>query len=115
MKIVANNADEWRDIASESFVPLSIQQSARDFNASLDNVAGLGPAPMGNCGDAALKMGAGAAGTWPSSLPTLLGTQIDHVFYSSEWVATAFSVLTSQPSSASDHRPITATLVPVAN
>ena len=88
---------------------------AGDFNASLDNVAGLGPAPMGNCGDAALKMGAGATGTWPSSLPTLLGTQIDHVFYSSEWVATAFSVLTSQPSSASDHRPITATLVPVAN
>lgn len=36
MKIVANNTDEWRDIASESFVPLSIQQSARDFNASLD-------------------------------------------------------------------------------
>lgn len=88
---------------------------AGDFNASIDNLAGLGPAPMGNCGDAALKMGAGAVGTWPSSLPTLLGTQIDHVFYSAEWVATAFEVITTQPSSASDHRPITATLVPVAN
>lgn len=35
-KIIANNADEWRDIASNSFVPLSVQQSARDFTASID-------------------------------------------------------------------------------
>ena len=86
---------------------------AGDFNASIDNVSGLGPAPMGNCGDVALKLGGASTGTWPSSLPTLLGTQIDHVFYSAEWVPTAFSVITSQSSSASDHRPITATLIPV--
>jgi AraC-like DNA-binding protein len=35
-RIIASNADEWRDIASASFVPLSIQQSANDFTASLD-------------------------------------------------------------------------------
>lgn len=35
-KIIANNTDEWRDIASASFVPLSIQQSASNFTASLD-------------------------------------------------------------------------------
>lgn len=35
-RIIANNADEWRDIASASFVPLAIQQSANDFTASLD-------------------------------------------------------------------------------
>lgn len=34
--ITAHNTDEWRDIASASFVPLSIEQSARDFTASLD-------------------------------------------------------------------------------
>ena len=88
---------------------------AGDFNASIDNVSGLGPAPMGNCGDAAFKLHASSIGTWPSSLPTWLGTAIDHVFYSAEWVPTAFSVITNEPSSVSDHRPITATLVPVAN
>ena len=35
-RIIASNADEWRDIASASFVPLSIQQSANEFTASLD-------------------------------------------------------------------------------
>ena len=35
-RIIASNTDEWRDIASASFVPLSIQQSAQDFTASLD-------------------------------------------------------------------------------
>jgi AraC-like DNA-binding protein len=35
-RIIASNTDEWRDIASASFVPLSIQQSASDFTASLE-------------------------------------------------------------------------------
>lgn len=35
-RIIASNADEWRDIASASFVPLAIQQSASEFTASLD-------------------------------------------------------------------------------
>ena len=35
-RIIASNTDEWRDIASASFVPLAIQQSASDFTASLD-------------------------------------------------------------------------------
>ena len=35
-QLVATNIDEWRDLASSSFVPLSIQRSAADFSASLD-------------------------------------------------------------------------------
>lgn len=36
-KVHALNADEWRDIASQSFVPLSFQRSAAEFTASMDH------------------------------------------------------------------------------
>lgn len=87
---------------------------AGDFNASIDNVSGLGPAPMGNCGDVALKLGGASIGSWPSALPPLLGTQIDHVFYSAEWKPVGFRVITTQPTAASDHRPVIATLIPAS-
>jgi endonuclease/exonuclease/phosphatase (EEP) superfamily protein YafD len=86
---------------------------AGDFNASIDNVSGLGPAPMGNCGDVGFKLGGASIGTWPTSLPVLLGAQIDHVFYSAEFKPIGCRVLTGNPSALSDHRPIVATLVPV--
>lgn len=35
-KIVASSSDEWRDIASKSFVPLSVEQMADNFTASID-------------------------------------------------------------------------------
>ena len=88
---------------------------AGDFNATVDNTAGLGPAVMGNCGDAALKLGAASIGTWPSNLPSLLGTQIDHVFFSSEWQPVGITITPSFSDKLSDHRPVIATLVPVAN
>lgn len=34
--VQASNADEWRDIASHSFVPLSFQRAASQFTASMD-------------------------------------------------------------------------------
>lgn len=34
--ITASNADEWRDLASESFVPLSVQRAAKNFRAAMD-------------------------------------------------------------------------------
>jgi endonuclease/exonuclease/phosphatase (EEP) superfamily protein YafD len=68
---------------------------------------------MGNCGDVGFKLGGASIGTWPTSLPVLLGAQIDHVFYSAEWKPIGFRVLTGNPSALSDHRPIVATLVPV--
>lgn len=36
-KVHALNADEWRDIASQSFVPLSFQRAASEFTASMDH------------------------------------------------------------------------------
>lgn len=87
---------------------------AGDINASIDNVSGLGPAPMGNCGDTAFTLGASAVGTWPTSLPPLIGTQIDHVFYSAEWKPSGFHVITDLPVAVGDHRPVVATLIPVA-
>jgi len=88
---------------------------AGDFNASVDNTAGLGPAVMGNCGDVALTLGAASIGTWPANMPALLGTQIDHVFYSSEWKPVGITISPAFTDKWSDHRPVTATLVPVAN
>lgn len=112
----AGKLEQWRTdlswLAARCKQPNVIM--AGDFNASIDNVSGLGPAPMGNCGDVALKLGGASIGTWPSSLPTLLGTQIDHVFYSAEWKPVGFRVITSFPSAVSDHRPVVATLIPVS-
>jgi endonuclease/exonuclease/phosphatase family metal-dependent hydrolase len=112
----AGKLEQWRAdlnwLAARCKQPNVIM--AGDFNGSIDNVSGLGPAPMGNCGDAALKLGGASIGTWPSAMPTLLGTQIDHVFYSAEWKPVGFRVITSLPSSVSDHRPVVATLIPAS-
>ena len=34
--ITARNADEWLDVASQSFVPLTFQRVATSFNAEMD-------------------------------------------------------------------------------
>jgi endonuclease/exonuclease/phosphatase (EEP) superfamily protein YafD len=110
-----NKLENWR--RDLSWLAGRCQQAnvimAGDFNASIDNVSGLGPAPMGNCGDVALTLGAASIGTWPTSQPTLVGTQIDHVFYSAEWKPTGVRILTGIPTALSDHRPVIATLTPV--
>ncbi|WP_300012412.1 endonuclease/exonuclease/phosphatase family protein [Pseudonocardia sp.] len=50
---------------------------AGDFNATLDHSAFR--SGTAGCGDAAEQAGAGLVGTWPSSWPRAVGTQIDHV------------------------------------
>jgi endonuclease/exonuclease/phosphatase (EEP) superfamily protein YafD len=113
----ASDLNLWRKdlnwLSKRCSVPNVIM--AGDFNASVDNTAGLGPAVMGNCGDVALKLGAASSGTWPANMPSLLGTQIDHVFYSSEWKPIGITIDPSFTEKWSDHRPVVATLVPVAN
>jgi endonuclease/exonuclease/phosphatase (EEP) superfamily protein YafD len=108
----AGKLEQWRKdlswLADQCKLPNVIM--AGDFNASVDNVSGLGPAPMGNCGDVGFTLGGTSIGTWPTSLPTLLGTQIDHVFYSAEYKPVGFRVITAYPGTLSDHRPIVATL-----
>ena len=90
--------------ASECTAPSTILIG--DFNATLAN---LGSDRLGECVDAAATLGASATGTWPTLLPPALGTQIDHVFASSDWTPTYFGVVAGFE--GSDHRPIVVDLV----
>jgi endonuclease/exonuclease/phosphatase (EEP) superfamily protein YafD len=69
-------------------------------------------AVLGNCADSALSAGAAAVGTWPTSIPALLGTPIDHVMATVNWQVTTLQVIESLDDAGSDHRPIVATLTP---
>jgi len=88
---------------------------AGDFNSTLDHMSGRSSdtgSVLGNCADAALTAGAASVGTWPSSLPALLGSPIDHVLATPNWQVTALRVIESQDDAGSDHRPLVATLTP---
>jgi endonuclease/exonuclease/phosphatase (EEP) superfamily protein YafD len=86
---------------------------AGDFNATLDHFAGRGVdgGDLGACRDAAREAGAAGLGTWPTDVPPLLGSPIDHVLASAAWRVEAFRVLDALDGSGSDHRPVVATLV----
>jgi endonuclease/exonuclease/phosphatase (EEP) superfamily protein YafD len=87
---------------------------AGDFNATVDHFAGRGTdgGDLGRCRDAAVDAGAGAIGTWPTDLPKLLGSPIDHVLATPGWQVDAFRVLGGYDDAGSDHRPVVATLSP---
>ncbi|MFJ4173807.1 endonuclease/exonuclease/phosphatase family protein [Microbacterium sp. NPDC089696] len=85
---------------------------AGDFNATVDHMAGLGVdgGDMGYCRDVASRTGNGLSGTWPSSLPALLSTPIDHVMASPNWTPTGSEVI--DDASGSDHRALVVQLEP---
>jgi endonuclease/exonuclease/phosphatase (EEP) superfamily protein YafD len=85
---------------------------AGDFNATVDHFAGHGTdgGDLGRCADAAVQGGAGGAGTWPTDVPELFGSPIDHVVATPDWTVDAVRVLGDYDDSGSDHRPIVATL-----
>jgi endonuclease/exonuclease/phosphatase (EEP) superfamily protein YafD len=87
---------------------------AGDFNATLDHFAGLGSGSgtLRTCRDGALATRNAAVGTWPTSMPALIGTPIDHVLATPNWRFTGFRVLTDEDSAGSDHRPVLARLRP---
>ncbi|WOF24451.1 endonuclease/exonuclease/phosphatase family protein [Microbacterium betulae] len=87
---------------------------AGDFNATLDHMTSLGADgfDLGYCDDAAAATGNGAVGTWPTDLPALLSTPIDHVMHSAAWRATGSIVLTNLDGAGSDHRPLVVQLEP---
>src|SRR5207245_2790152 len=60
---------------------------AGDFNATLDHFAGLGTGSgtLRTCRDGALATRNAAVGTWPTSMPALIGTPIDHVLATPNW------------------------------
>lgn len=85
---------------------------AGDFNATVDHMAGLGVGggDMGYCRDVASRTGNGYSGTWPSSLPALLSTPIDHVMASPNWTPTGSVVI--DDAGGSDHRGVVVQLEP---
>jgi len=90
---------------------------AGDFNATLDHMSGLGSSAgtaMGDCADAALATGNAAVGTWPTTLPALLGSPIDHVMATENWRATGMRVVQNQDGAGSDHRPVIAQFAPAS-
>ncbi|MBX3104167.1 MAG: endonuclease/exonuclease/phosphatase family protein [Microbacteriaceae bacterium] len=89
---------------------------AGDFNSTLDHYWGLGEVPangIGNCLDAGLASGNGAVGTWPTSLPPLLGAPIDHIMATPGWQVTGMRVIGDLDGAGSDHRPIVVQLMPL--
>lgn len=87
---------------------------AGDFNATIDHMQrlGIGDAHLGRCYDAASTSGSGAAGTWPTDVPALAGSPIDHVLATEMWTAVGSVVLTSMDATGSDHRPLVVQLEP---
>lgn len=85
---------------------------AGDFNSTVDNMAGLGinGGSLGECRDSALAASGAAIGTWPTNLPSLLGSPIDHVLTTSNYRVVGFAVLSEYDGAGSDHRPIIAKL-----
>ncbi|MGN7862198.1 endonuclease/exonuclease/phosphatase family protein [Microbacterium sp. 22303] len=86
---------------------------AGDFNATLDHMGGLGTGggDLGACHDAASHSGSGGVGTWPTSVPALLGAPIDHVMATAHWRATGSAVLPAG-AGGSDHRALITQLEP---
>ena len=88
---------------------------AGDFNATIDHMAGLGSAggaTLGSCVDAALSTDNAAVGTWPTTVPPLLGSPIDHVMQTPNWRVSGMRVIESHDDFGSDHRPVVAQLTP---
>ena len=87
-----------------------------DFNATLDHMSGLGEGAgtaLGSCVDAAQQSGNGAVGTWPTRLPALVGSPIDHVMATPDWAVAGMRVVQDRDDSGSDHRPVIARLTSV--
>jgi endonuclease/exonuclease/phosphatase (EEP) superfamily protein YafD len=87
---------------------------AGDFNATVDHMGRLGTddGTLGRCSDAAVRTGNGAVGTWPTSIPALAGSPIDHVLATPNWTPTGSVVLTSLDEAGGDHRPLVVQLEP---
>lgn len=88
---------------------------AGDFNATIDHMHDLGHDDLGNCADAAMQAHSAAVGTWPTLIPPLVGTPIDHVMFSDQWRAAGMRVVTDHDDAGSDHRPILVRLKPVSD
>jgi len=88
---------------------------AGDFNSTIDHYTHLPHATgatIGDCTDAGSLSKNAAVGTWPTSLPPLLGTPIDHVLLTDNWRVSGMRVIESEDAAGSDHRPVVVQLSP---
>lgn len=86
---------------------------AGDFNATIDHMSGLGASPgktLGECTDSTIASNSAAVGTWPTALPALLGSPIDHVMATDDWTVIGARVIDTLDENGSDHRPVVAQL-----
>ena len=88
---------------------------AGDLNSTLDHWSRFGSdVGLASCHDAARAVGAAALGTWPTRMPSVLGSPIDHVLATDAWEVVGFRVIDAEDGSGSDHRPVVAQLRPAA-
>ena len=88
---------------------------AGDFNSTLDHFSGLATAEgaaIGACADAAYASDNAGVGTWPTALPALIGSPIDHIMATRDWTVTGMRVIENYDKHGSDHRPVLAQLTP---
>lgn len=106
---ITGEMQRWREdqawLATVCELPNTIV--AGDANATPDHFRNLG-----GCTLASVASGAGGLGTWPTTLPVIMGAPVDLVLSTAEWKAIGFSVISETDASGSDHRPITAVLIP---
>lgn len=88
---------------------------AGDLNSTIDHWWSLADrsvtgADLGACRDAADERQSAGVGTWPTSVPALTGTPIDHVLVGGAWTVRGFEVVDDADATGSDHRPVVARL-----
>jgi endonuclease/exonuclease/phosphatase family metal-dependent hydrolase len=109
---IAGEMQRWREdqawLSSVCELPNTIV--AGDANATPDHLRTLT-----GCTFASVTSGAGGLGTWPTTLPAVLGAPVDVILSTAEWNAIGFSVISDTDAAGSDHRPVTAVLIPAKN
>lgn len=106
---VSGEMNQWRSdlawLAEVCAQPNTI--IAGDANATSDHLR-----QIDGCSFSAAQAGAGGLGTWPTTLPAVLGAPVDLALTSPDWRAIGYAVLAEGDLAGSDHRPIVAVLIP---
>ncbi|NLW14485.1 MAG: hypothetical protein GX037_08145 [Trueperella sp.] len=100
--------DRWRSDIDSIYAQCSDSGPfilAGDFNSTVDHQMIVG----GDCQDGAIEAGSGGLGTWPTRIPSLLGTPIDRVLHDGSYEGVDAMLFES---GHSDHRGLIVRLMP---